>query len=420
MTRRGARLVLATGLLFGAVSLANFWTARRGMLAINFEVYYHAGQTVLSGDGGTTGRAMLSAGDLYAVTPPDHPAYRFLYPPIAVVPFLPFALLSSPWPGFAVVTALQIGAALVLARMLWRVIEGHGIRLEKLDRALIAGFVVGSAYAVPSIFYGNVNLLVALGVGVAVLGIERDREGVAGGALALASLPKIFPAAVGAWFLRRRSWRAAATSVATGLALLVASVGLFGVDLHRTYLRWGLLSRVDGARYAGGMDPNALYATIRRPLSILLPNADPLVLATLAVLLLAPVVGALLWDLDGSVDRLVAVHGLLAGLLLALPSYFVYYVLLYVSLIPLLYLLDGRGGTLFVVGALVANPATTLDSFVRIVRAMPLPPAAVDAVVGVLGPALTFATPTTYGVVLTLVGCVVYRYRSVPTAATKP
>jgi hypothetical protein len=102
------------------------------------------------------------------------------------------------------------------------------------------------------------------------------------------------------------------------------------------------------------------------------------------------------------------VHGLLAGLLLALPSYFVYYVLLYVSLIPLLYLLEGREGTLFVAGALVTTPATTLDSFVRIVRTAPLPPAAADAIVDILRPILTFATPTTYGVVLTLVGCVVY------------
>ena len=410
MNRRGARLVLATGILFGAVSLANFWTGRRGMLAINFEVYYHAGQFVLGAS--DAGRSVLSAGDLYAVTPPDHPAYRFLYPPIAVVAFLPFALFSSPWPGFAVVTALQVGAGLVLARMLWRVIEGNGIHLERVDRALIAGFVVGSAYAVPSVFFGNVNLLVALGVAVAVVGIERGRESRAGVALALVSLPKIFPAAVGAWFLRRRSWRAAATSVGTGLALLVTSVALFGVDLHRTYLRRGLLSRVDGARYAGGMNPNALYATIRRPLSILLPNVDPLVLAAIAVLVLAPVVGVLLWDIDGSVDRLVAVHGLLAGLLLALPSYFVYYVLLYVSLIPLLYLLEGREGTLFVTGALVATPATTLETFVRVVRTAPLPPPAADAIVEILRPILTFATATTYGVVLTLGGCVVYATKS--------
>jgi hypothetical protein len=261
---------------------------------------------------------------------------------------------------------------------------------------------------------------VALGLAVAVVGLERGREGVAGNALALASLPKIFPAAVGAWFLRRRSWTAAAASVATGAGLAVASVALFGVELHRTYLRRGLLSRVDGARYAGGMDPNALYATIRRPLSVLLPDADPTVLAGLAVVVLAPVVGALLWDLDGSVDRLVAVHGVVAALLLALPSYFVYYVLLYVTLIPLLFLLEGPGRTLFVAGALVANAATTLDSFVRIIQAAPLPPTAADLLLVSFRPILTFATPTTYGVLLTLAGCVVYRYRSVATPTTKP
>ncbi|MFW5903484.1 MAG: glycosyltransferase family 87 protein, partial [Halolamina sp.] len=375
MSRRDARLVLATGILFGAVALGHFWTARRGMLAINFEVYYHAGRAVLSADGGTTGQALVSAGDLYAVTPPDHPAYRYLYPPIAVIAFLPFALFKSPWPGFVVLTAVQIGVGLALARLLWRFVAARGVRLDRIDRALIAGFVVGSSFVVPSLFFGNVNLLLAVGVAAAVVWVERDRDAAAGVALALASLPKVFPAAVGAWFLLRRSWRAAAASVATGAGLAVASVVLFGVDLHRTYLQRGLLSRVDPSRYAGGMDPNLPYATIRRPLSILLPDADPTVLAVLAFGLLAPAVVALLWDPDGPVDRLVAVHGLLVGLLLALPSYFVYYVLLYVSLIPLLYLLDGPGRTPFVAGALLATVTLTLDSFVRFVDVVPFPPA---------------------------------------------
>jgi len=399
MTRRDARLVLATGILFGGVTLAHLWTARRGMLAINFEVYYHAG------------RAVLSGGDLYAVTPPDHPAYRFLYPPVAVVGVLPFALLPSPWPGFAALTAIQIGAGLALARLLWRFVSAHGVRLKRLDRVLIAGYVVGSSYAVPSLFFGNVNPLIALGVAAAVVQVERGRETAAGVALALASLPKVFPAAVGGWFLRRRSWTAAAASVATGAGLAAASLALFGIDLHRTYLRRGLLSRVDPSRYAGGMDPNAPYATIRRPLSVLLPDADPTVLAVLGLLTLAPVVGALLWDLEGPVDRLVAVHGLLVGLLLALPSYFVYYVLLYVSLIPLLYLLDGPGRLPFVAGTVIANLTVTLDSVVRFVEAAPLPPAVAAGAIDVVRPIVTVATPPTYGLLLTLVGCVVYRYR---------
>ncbi|MFT4891052.1 MAG: hypothetical protein ACI9YT_001974 [Halobacteriales archaeon] len=399
MTRRGARVVLAAGPLFGAVALAHLWSARRGMLAINVEVYYHAG------------RAVLSGGDLYAVTPPDHPAYRFLYPPVAVVGVLPFALLPSTWPGFVVLTAIQIGAGLALARLLWRFVSAHGVGLDRIDRALIAGYVVGSSYAVPSLFFGNVNLLIALGVAAAVVQVERGRETAAGVALALASLPKVFPAAVGGWFLRRRSWTAAAASVATGAGLAVASVALFGIDLHRTYLRRGLLSRVDPSRYAGGMDPNAPYVTIRRPLSVLLPDADPTVLAGLALVVLAPAVVVLLWTLDGPVDRLVAVHALLAGLLLALPSYFVYYVLLYGSLIPLLYLLDGPGRVPFVAGALVANLTVTLDSVVRVVEAAPFPPAVATVAIDVVRPIMTFATPTTYGLLLTLAGCVVYRYR---------
>ncbi|MFQ3295875.1 MAG: alpha-1,2-mannosyltransferase, partial [Natrialbaceae archaeon] len=250
MSRRGARLVLATGILFGVVSLVDFWTARRWLLAINFEVYYHAGQAVL--DGGA-GPGVLAGGDLYTVTPPDHPTYRFLYPPVAVIAFLPFALFSTPWPGFALLTVIQVGAGLGLARILWRIVEGPGLRLERIDRALIAGFVIGSAYAVPSLFYGNVNLLVAVGVAAGIVWIEWERDGLAGASLALASLPKLFPAAIGGWYLQQRTWRAVAASLATAGGLAVASVGLFGIELHRTYLRRGLGSRLDASRYVGSM-----------------------------------------------------------------------------------------------------------------------------------------------------------------------
>lgn len=401
--RDGAWLALGSGVVLGLLSLSGLAAERSHMLAINLEVYYHAGEAVLSG------------GDLYAVTPPDHPAYRYLYPPVVVVAFLPLAVLPSWQAAYAAFTVVSVAAGLAGAAVLWRFVERHGRPLSTAERALVALFVTASVHTVPTLFYGNVNLLLAALLAVGFVHLDRGREAPAGAAFGLVALVKVFPAALGAWLVRRRAWRAVAAATAAGGGLLVAGVPVFGVGTHRDYVTEALLPRMRSDAFVGGLDPSAPYITVRRPLSVLFPSLDPAVLSVLAAAVLAPVVLYLYTGGEGPVDRLVAVHGTVSAVLVFFPSYFVYYVYLYFPLVPLLFLLEDRAARrLFVAGAVVANLAVTLESMVEAIRSPLLPPGVEAALVGVATPLFTFATPPLWGMALMLAGCVVHRRRNGP------
>ncbi|PSQ19166.1 hypothetical protein BRD00_02665 [Halobacteriales archaeon QS_8_69_26] len=424
-----ARIALAFGVVMGL--LISWGLARGGsdLFMLNLEVYYYAAEAVLEG----------RAGDLYAVTPPDHPAYRFVYPPAVVAVFLPYALAPSPAVAFLVHTAGQVAAGLALAWLLVRETERHGVALGRIDRALVAAFVLAAIHTVPSLYFGNVNLALSLAV-AAGLAYGARRPGVAGVALAVPAAVKVFPAPVGAWWVRDRAWRPALVAAGTGGAVGVASLLAFGPDLHRTYVRSAVLDRLDPSLYEGGMAPGAEMVTVRRPLSILLPDAPSWTITVGAALVLAPVVavayartdpvatarglladpGAVVWTdptgalgridpvaavgrIEDPVDRLVAVYVTVTAVLLFFPSYFVYLVYLYYPLVPLLYLLDGRSGRLFAAGAVVAAFAFTPETTMGYLAGLP------DGVTAALRPAVEFASLSLVGLAITLAACVHYR-----------
>jgi hypothetical protein len=393
---RTTRVPLVAGVLFGVAYLTFVAAVEPWRFGLNFRVYRVAAIAALAGE------------NFYAVAPPGLPEYTYLYPPVTVPGVLPYALV--PWPvGYTVHTLLTLGLGVVLAAVLVRVVERHGPSLSRLDRALVGGFVLFSVHSMPSLVFGQVNLWLALALALGFLWIEHGEERRAGGAFALAALPKAFPAAVGVWLLRRRAWTAVASAVATGTGLLLAGVAVFGIEAHRRYLFDALLPRRATDAFAGGLAPTAEYVTIRRPLSVLLP-IDGLALAVAAALVLAPVLAILYRDLDSREDRLVAVFGTVAAVFLFFPSYPVYYVLLYYPLVPLLYLLDGPCRGLFVGGATLATLTLRIEHVELTLSGVAR--GAVDAVVAALTPAFTLATPQLCGVLLMVAGCVVHVHDS--------
>jgi hypothetical protein len=394
----GAWIVLATGILFG---IRTFYLMRQGRadwLALNYKVYYHAAAASMAGE------------PFYHVTPPDWPAYRYLYPPLSVLAFYPVALPGSWVSGFVAHTAIAVATGVVGAVLLGRYVERAGRSLSRTDYGLIAGFLVLSIHSAPSVYYGNVNVQLAALTIAAFVALDRDRELVSGVALALVAFIKVFPALFGVWFLRRKSWRAVGAAVSTGVGLLALGIPVFGLNATRTYFDEALFPRNRAETFAGGLDPNAAYLTLRRPLSVAFPDADPTLLVVVPFLLLAPVVGYLYTGVDGRTDRLVAVHGTMTAALLVVPSYFIYYVYLAFPLIALLYLMEsGTARSLFVAGALVANFSFTLDNAENVVRL--LPDAVQPPLFAVVRPVLTVATPIEYGMLLMLGACVVHRAR---------
>ncbi|NHN49757.1 DUF2029 domain-containing protein [Halostella sp. JP-L12] len=369
---------------------------RADWFAMNFKVYYHAAEAAMAG------------GDFYAATPPDWPAYRYLYPPVSILAFYPFALPETWVPGYAVHTLLAAAAAVAGGVLLCRYVERAGRSLSRVDYALVAGFLLLSIHSAPTLFYGNVNVHLAALTVLGFVALDRDREALAGAAIALVAFFKVFPALFGVWFLRRRAWRAVGSALATGGGLLALGVPLYGVETTRTYVTEALLPRNRADQFAGGLDPNSAYLTLRRPLSVLFPEMDPTLLVALPFVLLAPVVAYLYTGVEDRTDRLVAVHGTVTATLLVLPSYFIYYVYLFFPLVALLYLMDAsRARTLFVAGAAVANLSFTLNNAENVVRL--LPEVVRPTLFAAVRPTFTLASPIEYGMALMLGACVLHR-----------
>jgi len=412
---RDARIVLASGLLLGIIGLVVTAARHPEMVGMDFQVYYFAAE------------ALLSGGEVYAASPPAHPTYGYVYPPVTLPVFVPFALLGGWQAGFAAFTVFNAAAALGVGTLLVRWVEAYRPRpLPWLDRGLVGGFTLLSLHSVPTLLYGETNffLLLALVAGFRWLDGEAGeggdgagdghRESASGVAFALPAVVKLFPAAVGVWLLHRRAWRAIAAATATGVGLFALGVSVFGVKPHLTYLRVAVVPRLSSADFAGGLAPGATLLTLRRPLSVLLPALDASLYGPLAFLLLAPVVRYCYRRASGPVSRLVAIFATMAAIVVGFPSLLLYVVYLLFPLVALLYLLErGPARKLFVAGAFVANLAVTLGNVRATLAGTPG-----AALLPALEPVLTLATPPLYGTAMMLGACVLYLRRRAPTPST--
>lgn len=394
------RAVFVAGIVGGVVTLVAKTMRSGAMLGVNFHVYYLAAEAVLEG------------GSLYGVAAPDFPSLPYVYPPIVAVVFVPFLVFGEWSLAFVVFTVLNLGAGVVLGVVGLRLAARRGVSPSTVDSALVIGFCMGSTQVMASVFYGNVNPILAMVVGVGVWYADRGNHEEAGLAFAVPAIVKVFPAGFGGFFLVRRSWRAVGTAIGTGVGVGVGSVVLFGVDAHVRYLEAALLPRRRTEEFLGGLAPGAEYLTLRRPLSLLLPN-HPGLLGPITVVILGVVVAAVVYwsDPDDAIGMLLCLYVVLAGVVLALSSYQLYYVFLLPALVPLLLSLpSGTGRQLVTVGAFLGTIPVELPEIRRVIA----PDSPVGAVLfTVLEPVLTFGTPPLYGVVLTMAACL-YLARNPP------
>ncbi len=418
--------MLALSVLAGAALLAAMARRRPDALAINSETYRVAVQAALDG------------GDLYTAHEANRWALPYVYPPVVVWAFLPLAPLSR-LGALAVVVAVSVVAGLAFSRLLVARLRALGVAVSRVDAVLVAAFVVASVHAVPTLYYGNVNLLLAAALGTGLLWLDGpadaaparsggdgdgtpdaptgarpdggrtwsvpvlariglDHGRLAGVALAVPAVLKAFPALFALWAVRRRRWRAVTAAAAVGLLAGGASLAAFGVEPHLAYVDGALLDRLDvGTPYPA----DAPYVTVRRPLSVL--GVGPPLRGAVAAALLAPVVVYPNTRVETAVDRLVGLYALLAGVLVALPSYFLYVVFLLYPLVALSYLLDGGPRRLFLAGVAVMAAPVTLENVARVTGPVGGP--------GPLAPLLTVATPLLWGIGLTLSACLLQRRR---------
>lgn len=401
--RRSARAVLGLGVALGLGYLLFSVTQTPGKAGLDFEVYRAAAADLWAGD------------PIYGRSPVDDPARTYRYPPVALVWFSAY-LLVSPAAGYLAHVAGTLLVAVALGTVLIRATERHGVALDGVDRALIVGFVACSPVAAPSLLLGNVNHHVAL---LTTLGLvwASENEVRAGASLALAAVLKVFPAGLGVWLLWRRKWRAVAAAVATGLGSLLAGALLFGPDRTRNYLTEELLPRSSPDAFAGGLPPTSNYVSIRRPLSVAFPDAGETALALGALALLAPVVWYGYSRSRGPTDRLVALFVTVAAVLVALPSYTMYFLVLSYPLVPLLYVLERPASVPFAVGACLTTLTFKLWDVTQFLDRAPLPAGVESAVLAAARAVYSVGTPVLWGTLLMLSACL-WRFRVRSATAT--
>lgn len=404
--RRPVRATLAATIAVGLVYLVAVPLVRPDQVAVATDVYYHAG------------RAVLSGGDPYAVTPPTRPDFFFIYPPLVLLAFVPHVLMGSPLGAYLLQTLLNLATAGALAVLLCRGIADAGVELARRDRLLVGGVVVGSVHSIPVFVMGQVNLQLALAIAVGVRLVAHDRDGsargrdrLAGVAFALAAAVKLFPAVVGAWLLRLRAWRAVGAAVVTGLGTIAAGALVFGPAPTWTFFTEVLPAERQAATFVGGLDPSVMFVSVRRPLGALLPEASAGVLSALALALLVPAVLASARDVSSRTGRLVALLATLLATLTYLPLEPFYYALLYYPLVVLLYRLEpGRVRRLFLAGTVTLSLIVSYPSVEQLLVIAPLPAGIASTLDAVARTVFSVAQPPLAGVVLLLAGCVFWQH----------
>ncbi len=396
---RFLRAVLAVGVVGGLLIPVYFFLfAEVTPLAWDFMAYHLAAETYLAGEQFVGVRPAVGNG-------------VYVYPPLVVLLFVPYALLGGWFGTFLIQSALNLALGVALAWLILRVIEGRpGRQLATLDRGLVAAFVLASTYSMIALGQGQVDHAVALALLLGFLWLERGEQEKSGLAFAFAAVLKVFPVLVGVWLLYRRAWRAIAAAVAAGLAAVTTSFLLFGVDTHVRYLEFILDERSRVSEFGGELAPDFFGLTLSRPLSVLLPGVDPSLYTPIAAVLFAPVLWLLYARSETFEDRLVAFLGTLIGVLIVSPASNPNHVLfLYFPMVTLAVTLAHRRSRRLVLAGVLAMSFPI--HFTHINRLMELGGVSTDSratVMTVVEPVLTFGTVTLYGLLFVLAGCLVY------------
>lgn len=398
-THRTVRLVLVAGIIAGLSTYLVTPMERPSQIALASDVYRTAASAALAGEG------------LYGIYPEERTGYGFLYPPIAVIAFLPHALVPSPAAAFALQTVLNLVAAVGTAVVCVRALKRREIPITRVDHGLLVGFMILSSYSAIQFMNGQINLWLAFALAIGFDAIDRDDGRIAGVAFALAALFKVFPAIVGLWLLRLRAIPAVAAAVVTGIAGLAVGAVLLGPELTLAFFQDVLLGRFEGSTYDGRPDPTDNVDGVHRQLAVIWPDAG-----TAQTLIGLGIVGSLvamsLARVESTVERDVAALGTIVGVLLFLPLQPLYFPLITFPLVMLLYTLPSRPERWVVIGATVLTFLhLDQDSVLLGLGWLPLPAGATEAIAGGTAQLFTFVLPPTLGLWLLLIACAMLQLR---------
>lgn len=365
----------------------------------NFRSYRHAAELALDSQ------------QFYDVAPPGLDDWAvFLYPPITTVVYYPFTLLE--WmTGYLILGGMNVLAGFVAAVVIVRFIERKMGSLGWVDVGLMTALFTLSPFSFGTMYYGNINILLALALIIGFVAMEDDRETMAGIAFGLAALWKVFPALIGIWLLWRRSWRAIATAIGIGGGGLIAGLIVYGWETTHYYFVEVLFGRTDTLRFVGGYPADGTYyITLQRPLSHLIwfgwPGAPAELLLPATLVVAVALIAPFYYRLDDHFDVLIAIFATVIITVTVIPALQWYIVLLFFPMLPLLYLWNGPGRIPFVLGAIVLFFNARPGNIVETIEEIDLP----NFMSVVLTWLFSVATVQLYAIVLMLGACAYWKY----------
>jgi hypothetical protein len=187
-------------------------------------------------------RSLLDHGPLYrpeqlAGSYSPQGQFLYLYPPVLAALVTPLAALFPTDYRAAAGAWFVIGLGALLASV-WLVVRVERLAQGALPFVLLVGAAIVFPPVVSELVIGNVHLLLLLMLSVAWWGIRRgDGAGttIAGLAVGVAVLIKVFPVLVALWFLATGRVRAAAWA---GVGMIVVGIGLLPLTGVSTWLEY--------------------------------------------------------------------------------------------------------------------------------------------------------------------------------------
>jgi hypothetical protein len=223
-------LILIAVILVGFRTLQFVLFTTQIQWGYDFSAYWSAGMRLLAGD------PIYSAAQLAGPYAPQQ-QYLYLYPP-------PLAGFASRWAAFgpadyrlaawgwtALGFAILVVTVLAIARS-----EGLMDRVRRatgLGRWILVAAAIGFPPVVGELVLGNVHLYLLGLLAVAWIGISRGTardERIAGIAIGIAAVMKVFPGIILLWFLLTRRWQGAAFVVVGVIATVLLSLPFTGTQ----------------------------------------------------------------------------------------------------------------------------------------------------------------------------------------------
>lgn len=226
MVRRRIALICSLLIFYPPVAIR---TGLLGPWINDFKVYYLAALRYQDG------YSLYSPGP-FVETIPGVIATEWLYPPLAVIPFVPFTFLPVGVAGL-LWTAINLFALWIA---MYYLAVSLDVNMTRPRTLLLWACVTGFYPTLRWLSFGQVTGLLTAGLAVSLAFVlqssdaDSPERGLAGCILAAVAFVKPYYAATGTHLLSSR--RRVATSILAGTGLFAVSLALFGVQEHIAYL----------------------------------------------------------------------------------------------------------------------------------------------------------------------------------------